>query len=278
MKTKSLLLGALLTGALPAFGATAFTGSYLQTFDSMGTAGTTAPAGWSVFSMAGGHDTFAPADSVTPGVDPNMTAGTLTAANTLTAGAAASQKGSVGYNFATTASSTDRSLGTSPSGNAAEVLELTLSNTTGSDIGGIALGYDIRRFSTTTNNNTSYNSSLYKGVEEFPGYRLFYSLDGTTWTKVSALNPTLTGASGVVVPNSIGVTNVAASTIAFNNVWAAGTNLTLAWLDDNAQSPSPDQLLGLDNVTVSAIPEPSTYAVVLGALVLGFVALRRRKA
>ena len=29
---------------------------------------------------------------------------------------------------------------------------------------------------------------------------------------------------------------------------------------------------------VSAIPEPSTYAVVLGALVLGFVALRRRKA
>jgi len=32
----------------------------------------------------------------------------------------------------------------------------------------------------------------------------------------------------------------------------------------------------LDNVTVSAIPEPSTYALLFGAVTFGFVALRRR--
>jgi uncharacterized membrane protein affecting hemolysin expression len=34
----------------------------------------------------------------------------------------------------------------------------------------------------------------------------------------------------------------------------------------------------LDNITLTAVPEPSTYAALLGLLALGVVAYRRRKA
>src|ERR1035437_1189082 len=160
---------------------------------------------------------------------------------------------------------------------AASILELSLTNSTGAALNAINISYDIRRFTTTANNNTGYASGNYGAVEELPGYQLFYSLNGTTWTNVAALSPKLSGSPGVVVPNSVGVTNVPPTLISLNSAWANNSTLTFAWLDDNAQGPSPDQLLGLDNVTV-AIPEPSTYAAILGALTIGFVVTRRRGA
>jgi hypothetical protein len=259
-------------------------GTYTQNFDSMGTSGTTAPTGWSVVSEAGSHDTFSPlANPNGTGVSPNLTAGALTAEPTLTAGAATTQKGLIGYNFGTTATSTDRALGTSPSGNAATILELSLTNSTGSAINALSLSYDIDRFTTTTANNTAYNSGPTVGVEENPGYQLFYSLNnGTTWTNVSSLNPTLSGPGGVIVPNTVGVTNVSDPLLTLGGTWAAGGNLQLAWLDDNAQSPSPDQLLGLNNVSIAtaAVPEPSSIACGLVAALLfaGLVARRRHPA
>jgi hypothetical protein len=36
--------------------------------------------------------------------------------------------------------------------------------------------------------------------------------------------------------------------------------------------------ISFDNISLAAIPEPSTYAAIAGALALGFVALRRRRA
>jgi len=279
MKTLRIAFGlAFAATASTALAASAsFTGSYSQNFDSMGQTGTTAPTGWSFVSEAGGHDTFTPADdSITKGVLPNLTAGTLTANATLIAVTGpTTQKANQGYNFGLSASPTDRSLGSSPTGSAASILELALTNTTGAALNAISVGYDIRRFSTTVNNNTAYAGGNYGAVEELPGYQLFYSLNGATWTNVSALNPILSGSTGVVVPNTIGVTSVPQTLINLTGSWSAGSTLTLAWLDDNAQGPSPDQLLGLDNVTV-AIPEPSTYAASLGALTVGFVALRRR--
>jgi hypothetical protein len=258
-----------------------FTGIYSQNFDSMGTTGTVAPAGWSVFSEAGSHDTFSPIGNPNgTGVTPNLTAGALTAEPTLSAGAATTQKGLIGYNFGTTSTSTDRALGTSPSGNAATILELNLTNTSGSAVSSLNVSYDIDRFTVTTANNSAYNSSPTVGVEENPGYQLSYSLDGgTTWTNVSALNPTLSGPGGVVVPNTVGVTSVTNAAVSLGSAWAAGSNLELAWIDDNAQSPSPDQLIGLNNVTIAAAPEPSSIAMGLIATALaGLMIVRRNRA
>jgi len=270
---------ALVATASTAWAASAsFTGSYSQNFDAMGQSGTAAPTGWSFVSEAGAHDAFTPADdTITPGVLPNFTAGTLTANATLVAVTGpTNQKANQGYNFGLSASATDRALGTSPTGSAASILELSLTNTTGAALNAINVGYDIRRFSITANNNTAYKNGNYGSVEELPGYWLFYSLNGgTTWTNVAALNPTLSSSTGVVVPNTVGVTSVSQTLVNLTGSWGAGSTLMLGWLDDNAQGPSPDQLIGLDNVTV-AIPEPSTYAAILGVLALGLVAIRRR--
>ena len=249
----------------------------------MGTTGTAAPTGWSVFSEAGSHDTFSyfqdtTSGSPAAGVTPNLTAGALTAQNTLSAGAATTQKGLIGYNFGTTASSTDRALGSSPSGNAATILELNLSNTTGNTINNLSLSYDIDRFTTTVNNNSQFASSPTSTVEENPGYWLFYSLNGgTSWTNVSALNPTLSATSGVVVPNTFGVTSITSASVALSSAWNNGTNLELAWVDDNAQGPSPDQLIGLNNVSVAAVPEPSSIFMGLIATALAGLMIARRR-
>lgn len=54
---------------------------------------------------------------------------------------------------------------------------------------------------------------------------------------------------------------------------ADGVNLTLASASVSIGGDIPDSAL-----TAVAVPEPSTYAAILGALALGFVAYRRRKA
>ncbi|MGC3989262.1 MAG: PEP-CTERM sorting domain-containing protein [Chthoniobacteraceae bacterium] len=258
-----------------------FSGSYSQNFDSMGTSGTAAPTGWSVYSIAGSHDTFSywtPSGGYVTALPASSDiAGATAASSTLTAGVASTQKGAAGYNFSDSTTTSNRALGSSPSGNAMTLLQLTLTNTTGDALTDFNVSYDIRRFTTTTTNNSTYTGGPYSGVEELPGYWLWYSLDsGATWTNVSALNPTLSGTSGVVVPNTVGTTSVPTTDVSLSSAWANGSTLLLRWSDDNAQSPSPDQLIGLDNVvlTTTAAPEP-TSAAMLGLGLLGF--LRRRR-
>ncbi|HEX3358930.1 MAG TPA: PEP-CTERM sorting domain-containing protein [Tepidisphaeraceae bacterium] len=266
-----------------------FTGSYIQNFDSMGTAGTAAPTGWIEYSLAGSHDDYRHAGSTAAitttflpsafpdtinNADGTSTTRALTTNATLTAATPSNQRAAGGFNFGLAASPSDRALGTSPTGVGACELELQLTNNSGAAISSLSVGYDIRCFSTTVDAN-GYTTSPDAGAEEFPGYWLFYSLDnGSTWTNVSSLNPTRTGPGGIIVPNSIGVTNVPATTIALGSAWTDGANLRFRWFDDNAQSPSPDQLLGLDNVAINTVPEPATISLFAGASAL--LALRRR--
>lgn len=237
--------------------------SLSESFDSMGSSGTALPSGWSYYSLSGSHEDFIYAPPAASTFLPNSTntailvgpgADTIAANATLTAVTGpTTQKGSGAYNFSLSATPGDRSVGTSPSGNSAGEIQWSLTNTTGGSINSFSIGYDIRRFSITTNNNATYDTSPYKGLEEIPGYWLFYSLDnGVTWTNVSELNPTIAGPTGVIVPNSVGVTTVPSTTVSLSGSWASGGTLLLRWFDDNAESPSPDQIIGLDNVTFAA--------------------------
>jgi len=220
-----------------------FTGTdYTQNFDGMGTAGTTAPTGWSFFGNLGGSgSTWTDATGI-----PAAAAGLGTANATLTATTTQSNSSNTaGYNRAFSTATSDRSLSTSPTSGRGVVLQLSLTNGTGAALNGIVLSYDTIRYSAPATAN------------ELPGYRLFYSLDsGTSWTNVSALNPTLTGSSGVVVPNTVGTTTVADANISFATAWANGGNLRLRWIDDNATETSPDQIHGIDNVSIS-LPQPA---------------------
>jgi len=51
----------------------------------------------------------------------------------------------------------------------------------------------------------------------------------------------------------------------------------LRWVDDNAQQTSPDQIIGLNNVSVSAVPEPAAGLLMLAGLGLLPFASRRRR-
>jgi hypothetical protein len=266
-----------------------FNGDYSQNFSSMGT-GTAAPTGWSVYSEAGSHATFAPSGSYTAGVSPNFTTGALSLESTLTVATptqgTSGAKGVVGYNFSNPLATAgngegSRSLGSSPSGNAATILQLSLTNNTGSALNALSLSYDIDRFTTTVDNNGDSTTSPNYGVEEYPGYQLFYNLtpgNNSDWVNVSSLNPTIDAGAGgnVSVPNSVGITVVSPTTIQLASSWTAGSTLDLAWFDDNAESPSPDQQIGLNNVNVAVAPEPSAVVMLaVGGVALLLLAARR---
>jgi len=248
---------------------------YNQDFNAMGT-GTTLPTGWTGYNITGTHDQFKPTDDPTGTGAPPTSSGILggTAVTTVTAATAASQKSSTSlFNWAIGGSATERALGTSPTGNAAMVLQLTLTNNSPDAITDLSIAYDVRVLSTTVMNN-SYTGNNYAAgtIEELPGYWLWYSLDGgTTYTNVASLN-----GDGHTWANAVGTVHESIADLTLSSAWAAGATLKLRWVDDNAQGPSPDQLLGLDNVAISSVPEPASLAL----LALGATALltRRRRA
>ncbi|OYV06051.1 MAG: hypothetical protein CFE26_08370, partial [Verrucomicrobiales bacterium VVV1] len=230
-----------------------FTGAdYTQNFDSMGSSGTTAPAAWSFYGqLGGGNSTWSDVTGIPASAVGGGTVGaSLTASTTFT-----SSSDSSGWNYALPASPTDRALGTAPTTGQGVVLQLALTNNTGSAISTIRIGYDICRFTAATN--------------QLPGYWLFYSTDnGTTWTNASALNPTST-----TVPNTVGVTTIPLTLITLSSPWTNGSQLRLRWVDDNASETSPDQIYGLDNVTFGvATGQPPIVSLTSPSVASAYVA------
>ena len=238
---KSACAAALFALATSGWGQTvSFTGTYTQNFDSMGTSGTTPPTGWSLFMGEGGNNATW-SSSITANGSTLSVASMVATTGALTVNNAPTATQINGYN-AQGSSSSDRVIATSPTGVTGNAIQLRLVNNTGATLTGIQVGYDIRRYTAASTAN------------ELPGYQLFYSTDGgTTWVNVSALNPTISGSTGVIVPNTVGVTTVALTTVTLSSSVAAGSELRLRWVDDNAQQTSPDQIIGLDNVTITAV-------------------------
>lgn len=260
-KTYSLLAAiALLVAGGTAQAVSLNAGGYIQNFDAMGSSGTAAPAGWSVLvGNAGSNSTWT---TTIPGNGSNSVASLVAASGALTATANPSGTNNNGFNAAYASNNTtDRVLTTSPTTYTGGALQLALSNDTGASFKQLTVSYDTRRFTAVST------------AGELPGYWLFYSLDGSSWTNVAALNPTLAS-----VPNSVGVTSITNATIDLGTSVAASQSLWLRWVDDNARQTSPDQILGLNNVSVMAVPvpEPQSYALMLlGLGLLGALARKR---
>jgi hypothetical protein len=227
----------------------------------MGQSGTTPPAGWSVFQLPGAAGNWNPSAGI-----PASEVGGGTASTGLTAALNPTANNVNGYNAATAGNPTDRTIATAPTGVNGIAIQLQLTNATGVALNAVNIQYDIRRFTVGS-----------QQPEELPGFWLFHSLDnGATWTNVTALNPVVTGsAPQVVVPNTVGVTTVPRTSFILPVPWNNGANILFRWIDDNADVTSPDQIIGLDNVVVAPIPEPSVLLLTaLGGL--GLVARVRR--
>ncbi len=221
-----------------------FVSGYAQNFDAMGT-GTTPPSGWQVFGAMGGDNatwengTGIPASTVGVGTMNNSLV-VYSAFSATPSTPSPDRSNTQGYNLAETASTTNRALGSSPTSGAGIALQLELTNTGTQAVSAVSMAYDIRRFTTAAANH-------------LPGLRLFYSLDeGFSWTNVAALDPTIAGPGGIIVPATLGVTAVPATEITLGSPWYVGGTLRFRWVDDNAVATSPDQISGLDNLAVVA--------------------------
>jgi hypothetical protein len=268
-KTLLTIITATLTGTLTAHAASLTGSGYIETFDELGAGTTLAPAsGWGVEYLTGSNTTWTNTTGI-PGNGTNsvasMVAGNSTLLGPYTTAASVSglKNTNTAYNVAASianpsASSTDVALATSPTVDAGMALQLTIANSTGSALSNFNISYDIDRFTVAS------------AANELPGYQLFYSTDGSTWTNVSALNPTLTN-----VPNTVGVTNVS-GIVSLSSAVANGSNLELRWVDDDASQSSPDQMIGLNNVDITPVPLPASLSLLICGLGgMGLVVGRR---
>jgi len=249
-------------------------GGYTESFDELGTGTSLSPAsGWAVYYDASGgtntawNNTTGIPSSGSPSVasltlssNSNSLAAAISSSSSFTS---STKNTTEAYNIAVDiansgAASTDRALATSPTQEAGIALQLTLANTTGSALSSFNISYDIDRFTSVSTAN------------ELPGYWLFYSTNGSTWTNVSALNPSIT-----TVPNSVGVTTES-GTVNLGSSVANGSNIYLRWVDDDASQTSPDQIIGLNNVDITPVPLPaSAWFMLAGIGGLGACARRR---
>jgi hypothetical protein len=262
--------------SIPVSAAVLGLGGYSENFDSMGVAGTAPPSGWQVYTITGASNTWinSTGSNSTPaiGAIPNGAAiagGTASPALTVNNNPTGNQ--SNGYNATGASGATsDRGIATAPTGVAGSVIELLLTNGTLSPISDLTVSYDLRRYQAGADNTgRTPGAGIPEGSEELPGYWLFYSLDnGATYTAVNSLIPVGAGPSSQpIVPNTVGLTSVSNAAFSLSGNWNVGSNLLLRWVDDNAIDPSPDQIIGIDNVSV-AIPEPASMAMVLALFFL----------
>lgn len=227
------------TAPTPAVSFTLTAPTITQNFNSLPSSGNTAPpTGWRQFTFGGANTTF----NNTTGIPASAIAAVPanTASTTLVTTTTPSGTQNNGFNAGTT---TDRYIATSPTGNDAAVIQLGVQNNSPFPITGFNISYDIRRVTTVTTAN------------ELPGYWLFYSIDnGASWINVSALNPTLSTPGTVQVPNTVGTTSVPLTSVSITSgAVTAGSYLLFRWVDDNANQTSPDQIIGLDNVSIQPI-------------------------
>lgn len=141
-------------------------------------------------------------------------------------------------------------IGTTPTGTDANLLMVTLTNGTGVNLASFDISYDLA----SQNAATQVDSDI-------AGHRVYWSLSGNanSWNPIGNFS-------------TLGTVNFSVPV----GTWLVNTNAHVLWLDDNSLA-NPDGLYSIDNVSFTAVPEPATCWLAMGALgLIGFK--RHRKA
>jgi len=255
--TKTLFAGALLALALPVqaqigIATPAFT--YAQSFDSLTTSITAVPwtqnvtlPGWSLFTTA------------------------LAAVTTYRAGDGTSNTGAA-YSFGSTSSTEqERALGGLGSSGFTGFIALAFTNQTALTLNSFTLGFDGEQWR-NGGNTTAQTMVLEYGIGASFGTVAGWTAPGGSF---NFTGPIATATAAAVDGNVAGLVTNLGGTITTG--WAPGDTLWLRWIEQN--DPGTDHGLAIDNLSfsVTAVPEPGTYALLLAGLgVVGFLARRRR--
>jgi hypothetical protein len=224
---------------------------YAQTFDGLSAAGTTNPwvndntlPGWSLFTFVGGAQS-------------NYRASTGT------------DNTGAFYSYGTTA---ERALGSQAS-NGTGTMTIVLGVTNGSAVvfDSVTIGFDGEQWRNGGNAAAQSMSFEYAFGATLATATGWSTPGGFVWS-----SPVVGTTAGAVDGNAAGLVAGKGGTIATN--WAPGETLWLRWVDLN--NTGNDHGLAIDNfsLSVSAIPEPGTWALLLAGLAgVGFVARRRQQ-
>ncbi len=179
MKTNYTITAVIILAGL----SSAAAADYFQDFDSMGTTGTTAPAGWSMRYITGNSLSVDIPTSSDMAFASVLGSSSLAVWNQPSAPISWSQQAA---NMGASPTASNRLLGTSPSSYRGSILQLSLNNNSGAPVYTVQLTYDMQTMASGV-----LSGSFEPGaIEELPGYR-FYYLDGSTWTRLGDLGPEL---------------------------------------------------------------------------------------
>ena len=169
------------------------------------------------------------------------------------------------------ASSNDRALGMQPGGGLTQYVAAQFANGTGGTLSQFTLGYTGEQW-------RRIDEATLTLVFE---YRVFDSGTGSLnaagpWTTVNALDFTgpSTGASGSRNGNDAANRTVI-SPVDVPVTWNAGQELWIRWTGTSTGATANRQMLGVDDLTFTAVPEPS--ALLLGMVCVPWLSLRRRR-
>lgn len=271
MSTSRVLVGAaaLLCIASAASAAISFTGSYSQNFDSMGSAGTAAPAEWGIYSLgsnmnANGGTGMALNAKTTLAVDDGSNFGSPNGTATPTGNS---------FNYGTTGSS-ERALGNIPtSAYSGDILiQAAFTNNTGSAINALNIGYtgEQWRFNQATSSSGLEGIALYfSSTSATAGFTAVGTAFDFVAPNQTVAQSGLPGAYRPLDGNAAANRVVLSGTYTLPSSLADGSTFYLRWFDRN-EGATTDHGLAIDDVSVSLVPEPASLSVLmLGGLLLG---------